>query len=174
MANADTRNHHQSNDSGTRDETETENENGHLLISVVEYLPGKEPTDYDIDLTEGYEYRTRFWRCRNCGQERNRRSEFREPCEAEPPNPVADGGYSIDDPRTRRALTEEMDIRFGARGSIYEVRSSSGNTYEVDVAAKTCTCPDHAKREIECKHFRRVDLEIRAGKIPQPDGTFVR
>lgn len=158
----------------------THRDNGHLLIVVEEWLPGREPTDYGIDLTADYGYRTRYFRCRNCGQERNRRSEFRERCEVEtPPNPVADGGYSIEEPRTRRALTEDMDVRFGTRGPVYEVHSQSGNTYEVDIEAKTCTCPDYRKRrdmlgDLGCKHLRRVDLEIRARTLPRPDGRLPR
>lgn len=151
----------------------------HSLVAVTEYLPGREPTDYDVDLTEGppYTYRTRFWRCRKCGQERNRRSEFTEPCEGAPrPHPLSDGGYSIDDPRTRRALSEDMDVRFGTQGPVYAVESERGTTYEVDIDAETCTCPDWTERTPEggCKHLRRVDLEIRTGVVPQPDGTFVR
>ncbi len=81
--------------------------NGHELIAIDEWLPGREPTPYEIDLTDGYEYRTRYWRCRNCGQERNRRNEFRDQCETPAlSTPLEEGGYSIDDPRTRRALSE--------------------------------------------------------------------
>ncbi|RZV06093.1 hypothetical protein BDK88_4048 [Natrinema hispanicum] len=35
-------------------------------------------------------------------------------------------GYSIDDPRTRRALNEKLDVRFATVGPIYEVESESG------------------------------------------------
>ncbi len=50
--------------------------NEHELVAVDEWLSGTEPAPYEIDLTDGYEYRTRYWRCRNCGHERNRRDEF--------------------------------------------------------------------------------------------------
>lgn len=52
-------------------------ETGHALVAVEETLPGKEPTQYDVDLTEGppYTYRARYRRCRCCGQERNCRAE---------------------------------------------------------------------------------------------------
>jgi len=151
--------------------------NGHELIAIDEYLPGKEPTPYDIDLTDGYEYRTRYWRCRKCGQERNRRNEFSTPCDdPQPPTALEAGGYSIDEPRTRRALTEDMDVRFGQQGSVYDVFSESGSTYVVDVETETCTCPDFERREPDggCKHIRRIDLEIRTGLVPAPDGTFLR
>lgn len=148
---------------------------GHDLIAVAEWLPGKVPTAYEIELNDSFEYETRFWRCRACGQERTRHDEFEEPCEVDrPPNPLVTGGYSVDDPRTRRALTEEMNVHFGERGPTYAVDSESGNTYWVDVEAETCTCPDHTKRQVFCKHLRRVDLEIRTGTTPSPAGRFNR
>ncbi|ELY49673.1 hypothetical protein [Natronorubrum bangense] len=151
--------------------------NGHELIAIDEWLPGTEPSPYEIDLTEGYEYRTRYWRCRKCGQERNRREEFINPCtDTQPPTALEAGGYSVDEPRTRRALSEDMDVRFASVGPTYEVVSGSGNTYMVDVEAETCTCPDCEQRQPSggCKHLRRVDLEIRTGITPAPDGTFNR
>lgn len=153
----------------------TAHQHEHDLIAVGQWLPGAEPTNYDVDLTEGTVYETRFWRCRKCGQERNRREEFSAPCDVNRPrNPLMEGGYSIDDPRTRRALSEDMAVHFVERGPSYQVDSESGNSYEVNVEAETCTCPDHQDREVFCKHLRRVDLEIRTGVLPGPDGTFVR
>lgn len=144
-------------------------------MAISQWLPGKEPTDYGVELTDGNEYETRFWRCRKCGQERNRREEFVEACSVDRlSSPLFEGGYSIDEPRTRRALSEDMTVRFLERGPRYAVESESGRTYEVDVEAETCSCPDYATREVFCKHLRRVDLEIRAGVTPGPDGTFVR
>ncbi|QCS44992.1 SWIM zinc finger family protein [Natrinema versiforme] len=151
--------------------------NGHELIAIDEWLPGREPTQYDHDLTDSSEYRTRYWCCRNCGQERNRRDEFRGQCETPaPPTPLEEGGYSINDPRTRRALSEDMDVHFATAGALYEIVSESGHTYEVDIEKETCSCPDFEQRQLEsgCKHLRRVDLEIRTGLVPAPDGTFVR
>lgn len=78
------------------------------------------------------------------------------------------------EPRTKRARTEEMDVSLLQKGGIYEVKSESGNTYEVDVASETCTCPDFTKRNPSdgCKHLRRTDLEIRGGNVPRPDGRL--
>ncbi|WP_459190930.1 hypothetical protein [Halosimplex sp. J119] len=78
------------------------------------------------------------------------------------------------DPRTERARTEEMDVSLLRKGGVYEVQSASENTYEVDVASKTCTCPDFTKRQPSggCKHLRRVDIEIRDGTVPRPDGRL--
>ena len=150
---------------------------GHQLVAIDEWLTGTEPSPYDIDLTDGYEYRTRYWRCKKCGQERNHRNGFATPCEEpQPPTALEVGGYSIDEPRTRRALSEDMDVRFASVGPTYEVISESGNTYTVDVEEETCTCPDCEQRQPVggCKHLRRVDLEIRTGIILGSDGTFVR
>lgn len=78
------------------------------------------------------------------------------------------------EPRTKRARTEEMDVSLLQKGGIYEVQSESGNSYEVDIASKTCTCPDFTKRNPSggCKHLRRADLEIRGGNVPRPDGRL--
>ncbi len=136
-----------------------------------------EATPYDLTPTDGYEYRTRYWRCRKCGQERTHRDEFAEACETPaPPTTLEAGGYSIDDPRTRREMTEDMDVHFGSQGPRYEVHSESGATYEVNVDEETCTCPNFEQRHPDggCKYLRRVDLEIRARQVPASDGTFVR
>jgi len=78
------------------------------------------------------------------------------------------------EPRTKRARNEEMDVSLLQKGGIYEVQSESGNIYEVDIASKTCTCPDFTKRNPSggCKHLRRADLEIREGNVPRPDGRL--
>jgi len=78
------------------------------------------------------------------------------------------------EPRTKRARTEEMDVSLLQKGGIYEVQSESGNIYEVDIASKTCTCPDFTKRNPSggCKHLRRADLEVRSGNVPRPDGRL--
>ncbi len=69
-----------------------------------------------------------------------------------------------------------MDVCFASVGSTYEVVSESRNTYTVDIEAETCTCPDCEQRQPVggCKHLRPVDLEIRTGITPAPDGTFNR
>lgn len=84
---------------------------------------------------------------------------------------------SLDDlaPRTRRAQTERMDLHLVRAGGLYGVTTESG-AYQVDVAAGECTCPDWQEREPAggCKHLRRVDMEIRAGTVPGPDGRLPR
>lgn len=148
---------------------------GHDLIAVVEWLSEYEPTGCSIDLRDGDGYQSTYWRCRACGAERNRRTEFDEPCQRpRTPRPRLDGGYSIDDARTRRALSENMSVEFVRLGPLYRVRSESGNVSLVDVDAETCSCPDHVRRGGYCTHLRRVDLEIRVGTVPGPDGKCLR
>ena len=77
--------------------------------------------------------------------------------------------HSDDEPRTKRAKREEMDVSFLAKPGRYEVHSASDSVYEVDVVAESCSCPDTVQR---CKHFRRVDIEIRGGLVPRPDGKL--
>jgi len=74
-----------------------------------------------------------------------------------------------DDPRTKRAKSEDMDVALARNSGVYEVHSESGNTYEVDVLEETCTCPDDVDR---CKHQRRIDMEIQARTVPRPDGRL--
>jgi len=78
------------------------------------------------------------------------------------------------DPRTKRAVAEAMDISLLSKGGRYEVQSASGNRYEVDVVAESCACPDWQQRSPEggCKHLRRVDHEIKRGRVPRPDGRL--
>ena len=146
----------------------------HELVEITAWLPGHEPTGCSIDLREGDGYPSTYWRCRACGAERDRKKEFGERCPGPgKPTPRLDGGYSVDDARTRRALREAMVVEFVRLGPLYRVQSQSGNVYLVDVDAETCTCPDHSRRGGYCKHLRRVDLEIRVGTVPGPDGTFL-
>jgi len=78
------------------------------------------------------------------------------------------------EPRTRRAVDEAMEVSLLEKGGRYEVRSASGNWYEVDVISESCTCPDWQQRAPEggCKHIRRVDHEIKQGRVPRPDGRL--
>lgn len=65
------------------------------------------------------------------------------------------------DPRTIRAATEHMTVIEEAR-SLFEVTSESGSSYTVDLREPACTCPDfHHRTDVEeCKHIRRVRLEV--------------
>ncbi|WP_082256444.1 SWIM zinc finger family protein [Haloferax sp. ATB1] len=49
---------------------------------------------------------------------------------------------------------------------------SNGKTYDVDVEAGTCSCPDLRKRGVECQHLRGVLFEIRTRVLPKPTGRF--
>lgn len=74
-------------------------------------------------------------------------------------------------PRTRRTVDESVSVSLLAKGGRYEVQSASGNRYEVDIIGESCTCPDWQQRtpEGDCKHLRRVDHEIKQGRVPRPD-----
>lgn len=65
------------------------------------------------------------------------------------------------DPRTLRAATEYMTVIEEAR-ALFEVTTQSGSAYTVDLEEPACTCPDFRHREhvTECKHIRRVRMEV--------------
>lgn len=141
--------------------------NGHSLVRVAERLPGHEPTVASRPLTDGPSYGTRYWRCRHCGQERNRKRDFIERCEGTRATlHRADGGYSIEEPRTHEALSDDLIVRSTETTGVYDVHEGNGLTQAVDVVAETCTCRDRTRRGAYCKHLRRIDLEIRIGTIP--------
>lgn len=84
-----------------------------------------------------------------------------------------------DEPRTKRAKREQMEISFLKKPGKYEVHAESGRYYDVDVVAETCTCPDFQQACNDpdvpvdrCKHLRRVAIEIEAGLVPRPDGKL--
>lgn len=65
------------------------------------------------------------------------------------------------EPRTIRAATEHMTVIEEAQ-SLFSVTTQSGSEYTVDLREPTCTCPDFEYREdvTECKHIRRVRIEV--------------
>lgn len=52
-------------------------------------------------------------------------------------------------------------------GGCYRV-DTDGDTYTVDVPGHRCTCPDYRFRGTNCKHRRRVAIEITRGHVPAP------
>jgi hypothetical protein len=56
----------------------------------------------------------------------------------------------------------------------YAVVTRTGREYVVDVLERSCTCPDWQTHSPKggCKHMRRVNLEILAGRVPRPDGRL--
>lgn len=64
-------------------------------------------------------------------------------------------------PRTLRAATEHMTVVEEAR-PLFSVTTQSGSEYTVDLREPACTCPDFEYRESvsECKHIRRVRMEV--------------
>jgi hypothetical protein len=69
--------------------------------------------------------------------------------------------------RARRAWTERM--RIAQREDWTDAATTeSGNTYRVDLRRRTCSCPDHRIRDEQCKHLRRVAIEITARRLAPP------
>lgn len=81
---------------------------------------------------------------------------------------------TADQRRAQRAREERMDIALRRQGGIYDVHSESWNTYQVDVLENTCSCPDSQQNDPPggCKHLRRVEADIQAGRVPRPDGKL--
>lgn len=73
--------------------------------------------------------------------------------------------------REQRAQSQEMDVALLRQGGIYEVTSSSGNVYIIDLLSKSCSCPDDPPSG-GCKHYRRVRTDLQAGLVPRPDGKL--
>jgi len=71
------------------------------------------------------------------------------------------------DARSRRAWTERMSVDRRADDS-YAVTTESGHTYRVDLRERDCSCPDHRIRGEQCKHLRRVAIEITARRVAPP------
>lgn len=149
--------------------TNTDPARGHELARIAERLPGDEPTDAGIYLTDGPTYEARYWRCLGCGEERNQRQEFHDHCASTLTLAQTDGGYSIMDDRTRAALAEDMSVHPDRDDGVYGVRGESNLTHRVDLHDRTCTCADFQRHRAFCKHLRRVDIEVRTGTIPDVD-----
>jgi hypothetical protein len=71
------------------------------------------------------------------------------------------------DPRAARAWTERMTVTQREDDS-YAVTTESGHTYRVDLRGNDCSCPDHRIRGEQCKHLRRVAIEITARRVAPP------
>lgn len=71
------------------------------------------------------------------------------------------------DERTRRAAVESMTIVTVGDGE-YKVYSGVKNAYVVNLVRETCDCPDEEYNHPadECKHRRRVEMEIGQREIP--------
>ena len=65
------------------------------------------------------------------------------------------------EPRTIRAATEIMTVIEEA-DALFLVVTESGSEYTVDLREPACSCPDFEYRDDiqECKHIRRVRIEV--------------
>lgn len=83
----------------------------------------------------------------------------------------------LPDPRALRGLCERMIVDEQDDGT-YAVASSSGNTYDVDLRQKTCTCYDFAQRGGDdgdvsmCKHLYKVAYTTGAMPVSVEDGDI--
>jgi hypothetical protein len=75
--------------------------------------------------------------------------------------------------RAQRAWTERMTVA-RREDDAYAVTTESGHTYRVDLRRHTCSCPDHRIRGEQCKHLRRVAIEITARRVAPPGKERVR
>ncbi|WP_136717640.1 SWIM zinc finger family protein [Halorientalis salina] len=71
------------------------------------------------------------------------------------------------DERAVRAWTEPMAVT-PLGGGVYRVDTHEDHSYSVDVPGQRCTCPDHRYRGAQCKHLRRVAIEITQERVPAP------
>lgn len=90
------------------------------------------------------------------------------------PKEPTDNHTIDDDPaKTRRAAVESMVIH-PSGDSLWDVYSGEHSHYEVfaysGLTHWQCTCPDHEHRQCECKHIRRVQMELGLREIPETPG----
>ncbi|MFD1586711.1 SWIM zinc finger family protein [Halorientalis brevis] len=71
------------------------------------------------------------------------------------------------DERAVRAWTEPMAV-VPLGGGVYRVETHEDHSYSVDLPGQRCTCPDHQYRGVQCKHLRRVAIEVTQELVPPP------
>lgn len=69
--------------------------------------------------------------------------------------------------RAVRAWTERMAVT-PLGGGCYRVEGESERDYTVDLLDRRCTCPDYRYRGAQCKHLRRVAIEVTRRLVPPP------
>lgn len=86
------------------------------------------------------------------------------------PKEPTDGTLDDDPAKTRRAATESMTVH-PSGDALWDVYSGENSHYEVfgfdGLTLWKCTCPDHEYRQCECKHIRRVQMELGLREIPE-------
>jgi len=71
------------------------------------------------------------------------------------------------DERAVRAWIEPMAVT-PLGGGVYRVETHEDHSYSVDLPGQRCTCPDHHYRGVQCKHLRRVAIEVTQERVPPP------
>ena len=146
--------------------TDNEPVRGHELAQISERVPGDEPSNSTISLNNGRTYEVRYWLCLGCGQERNRKRDFVDHCNASLTIARTDGGYSIRECKTCATLAETMSVHLNRDDRVYTVRGESSVPHRVELRGQRCTCSDYRDHHSFCKHLRRVDIEVRTGTLP--------
>jgi hypothetical protein len=146
-----------------RDHPEARYVNAHLVIDRREWVPGKHPNP-EQRYEEQTEYLDQYFQCIRCGIAVQNESDLPVECDGTNRGTVQMSAASVQpavDSRTIRAATEEMTVTEEAP-SLFSVATQSGSEYTVDLREPACTCPDFEYRESvsECKHIRRVRIEV--------------
>lgn len=58
--------------------------------------------------------------------------------------------------RAETAVEMDSDVNWTGEQTAEVDSESSDKTYEVDLEARTCTCPDHVFRGTTCKHLYKA------------------
>lgn len=146
--------------------------------SVAERIRGRDhPTGHDllaIDPTGRSSERARYWRCRACGEERVRPGDFETVCPGVPSNAVVtDGGHVSDVNATEPNTATGLSVDFLTFGPGYRVHEPDGDSWVVDIEARSCKCHEHRESGKDCAHLRRADLALEERELPGPDGRYV-
>jgi predicted nucleic acid-binding Zn finger protein len=146
-----------------RNHPEARHVDAHLVVDRREWVPGKHP-DPEQRYEAQTEYLDTYLQCIRCGIEVQNKSDLPVECDGSSRGNVSLSSDSVQpavDSRTVRAATEHMTVIEEAQ-SLFSVTTQSGSEYTVDLREPACTCPDFEYRESvsECKHIRRVRIEV--------------
>jgi len=78
---------------------------------------------------------------------------------------LAPGGPTTS--RAERARSEPMAVE-PLGGGRYDVVTAENHVYTVNLPESRCTCPDSRYRGVNCKHIRRVAIDVNERRTPAP------